>query len=86
MEERYRVKMLRTEYICGISGMEDRFTGQWEWDQPLHAHSVISVIKAWNGFISVLIGRNALHRPSDEQDTTSNCLGNVLFCQLLIMF
>lgn len=46
-----------SEYICLISGMEDQFAGVWHWDQPSHtACLVILVIKAWNGFITVLIG------------------------------
>lgn len=85
-EECFEVKMLRSEYICGISGMEERFTGEWERDP--HAHSVILVIKAWNGFITVLIGRIVLHRLSETRRQTSHfflSLGNVLFCPLVLI-
>lgn len=53
-EQCFQVKMLHSEYICGISGMEELSSKEWEWGPPL-AHLVILVMKAWNGFIALLI-------------------------------
>lgn len=68
--------------------MEDWFPGEWERDQPTHARSVIPV-KAWRGFISVLIGRIVLHWLCEELDTKYYyffvSLGDVLFGSLSLL-